>query len=332
MDKVKVGIYGVGYIGRLLAKELLRRGYEIVVAIDVDPNKVGKDLGELIGCDKIGVKISNKPKLELTKNKPDVVLHATGSYLNQVYEQIATIVKCKANVISTCETLAFPYYRYPSLARSLDELARRNSVRILGSGVNPGFIFDSLIILLTAVCSEVKYIHAVRSLDASKRRISFIKKIGVGLSPKEFHDKLKKGEITGHVGYAESMFLIANALNIMLDNIEERQEPIITEQEVSFKNFKIEKGKVIGLRGTSVGYKDNREIIKLEFIAYLGAKDYEKIVIDGTPSMEWVNNKGIHGDIATVSMLVNLIPTIFKLEPGLRTMNDVILVSYKQSL
>jgi len=325
----RVAVYGLGSIGKLIAKELLRRDYEIVAAIDIDPAKVGRDIGTLLGLEeKLGVKVTDDPEV-LKVVKPYVTLHATGSYLDKVFDQLLHVVNSGSHIISTCETLAYPYYRYPDLAKLIDEKSKRRGVVTLGSGVNPGFIFDTLIILLTAVCSEVSKITARRVIDVSKRREPFIKKVGIGLTERDFYEKLKRGVITGHVGYAESAMLVADSLGIKLSRVEERQEPIVSKEPVRAHGLFVDKDRVMGIRGIGIGYVGEREFIRLELLAYVGARDHEEIVIEGEPKMHWVNETGVHGDKATAAIIANLVNSVDKLQPGLRTMRDLVLVSYK---
>lgn len=133
---MKVGIYGLGSIGRLLALTALRRGHELVSAIDIDERIVGRDVGEVIGVERLGVVVSRDVG---SLAEADVVLHATGSYLDRVFDQLVSVVDLGIDVVSTCETLAYPFYRYPVLARRLDELARRRGVAVIGTGSTPGF-------------------------------------------------------------------------------------------------------------------------------------------------------------------------------------------------
>jgi len=325
MDNVRVAIYGVGAIGMGIARFILgKKGIEIVGAIDISPEKVGKDLGEILGLEeKLGVVVSSDAPSTLSQSKPDVTLHATGSFLDKVYPQIVEIVKAGSNVISTCETLAYPYYRYPELSEKLDKLAKERGVTVLGSGVNPGFVYDTLVATLTGVCETVEKIRAVRSLDAAKRRYPFQKKIGLGLTPEEFKRKLDAGEITAHVGYAESIMLVAKALGWKIDKIEEIQESVIAEKNLETQYFKIRPGEVAGVRGYGVGYINGREVIRVELVAAVGAEDYEEIIIEGNPKLHWKNSVGIPGDLATVAMIVNMIPRVLKARSGLLTMIDL---------
>lgn len=325
-------IYGVGPIGSLIAKVALRRGIEVAGAIDIDPQKVGKDLGEVIGLERtIGVRVSDNADKVLQEVEPDVVFHATVSWLDKAYPQIMKAVKVGADVISTCETLSYPWYRYPELAELLDNYARAHNSTVLGTGVNPGYIFDTLPALLTTPIAELKSIKAVRSLDAGKRRYSFQKKIGLGMTPEEFAEKLSGGEITAHVGYAESALLLADILGIKVDKVEERQEAIVADQYYETQYFKINPGHVRGVSGVGIGYKDGEEVIRLEFRAGAGLEDYEEITLEGEPTIRW-RSTGTPGDIATVAVVINLVPKVLNARPGLITMKDLLNVSYAAQL
>src|SRR5262249_40166722 len=148
-------------------------------AIDVDPAKVGRDLGVVVGLKKrLGVTILADPKRALKTAKPHVVIHCTSSSLDAVMPQLRAILAAKAAIVSTTEELAYPYYAAARHARQLDALAKRAKVAILGTGVNPGFAMDSLPIALTAVCERVDRIVVNRIQDARMRRLPFQQKIG----------------------------------------------------------------------------------------------------------------------------------------------------------
>jgi 4-hydroxy-tetrahydrodipicolinate reductase len=320
MTNINVALYGVGEIGILIAKVAHLRGLNIVGAVDIDPKKVGKDLGEIIGLkEKLGVIITDNPN---NLRNVDVILHATGTYLDKIYNQIETCIKLNCDVISTCETLSYPYYRYPDLAKKIDQLAKEHGVTVIGTGVNPGFVLDTLVSVFTSVSWNIESITAIRSLNAAYRRTNFQKKIGVGLTPEEAQKKLTAGEITGHVGYAESVFLISKFLNLEINKVEEKQIPVVAKKNVTINNVTVEKGRVLGLKGYGIGYYNDKELIRIELRAYIGARDYEEVMIKGTPEIRWKSN-GTQGDLATVGMIVNMIPRVIESKPGLITMADV---------
>ncbi|MEM0096039.1 MAG: dihydrodipicolinate reductase [Candidatus Bathyarchaeia archaeon] len=326
MEEVKVVSYGVGAVGSLIAKTLLEKsGVKVVGAIDVAKDKVGRDLGEFLGLKKLGITISNDTDTVLSKTKPDIVVHATSSYLKDTYSQIASIVKHGVDVISTCEELSYPYHSEPKLAKELDELAKKHGATVVGTGINPGFLMDTLVITLTAVCQKIEKIEAVRVMNAATRRLPFQRKIGAGLTVEEFRQKIEGGEITGHVGLEQSIAMIADALAWKLDGIRaEPVEPVIAKQPVKSDFITVETGKVAGLRQRAKGIVKGREVIVLDFQAYIGAEEeYDAITITGVPTVRQKIQPCIHGDTGTVAMVINAIPKVLNAPAGLLTMKDL---------
>ncbi len=320
---MKVGIYGFGSIGRLIARVAIDRGHKVVSAVDINEEIVGKDIGELLGRGTMGVKVSNDPNV---LSSADIVLHATGSYLDKVFDQIATVIDLGKSVVSTCETLSYPYYRYPALARRLDEKARSAGVYVIGTGVNPGFLLDALVASLSAPFNIIRGLRAIRSIDAAKRRKPFQIKIGVGMDPEEFKKELKEGKKTAHVGYAESVLLIADVGGLTLSRVEEGQEPVVAESDVESHGVKVSKGKVLGVRGYGSGYIGDREIIRVEFHAYVGGPEYEEIKVEGTEASITWKSTGTPGDLATASLIVSVAEKL-ETKPykfGLLTMADLV--------
>lgn len=333
--KLSVVIYGLGAIGILIAKYLTKRNWiSLIGAIDIDPSKVGRDVGEIIGVESLGIKVVHDSEAEdfLRDANIDVVVHTVTTYLDKAFPQLEKAIKAKANVISTSETLAYPWYRFPELANKLDNLAKKHNVTVLGTGVNPGFIFDTLPAFLSSVCVSVKKISITRSINAAKRRYPFQKKYGLSLAPSDFYEKMRRGEITAHVGYAESIMLIASMLGVKMSKIVEKQEPIIADKPMKTQYFNIPKGYVAGIRGLGIGYVDGDEFIRLELIAGVGRNDYDEIVIDGNPPLKWRNEYGTSGDIATAAMVINTIPKVVKARAGLLTMKDITIPSFKLML
>lgn len=327
MRKIRVILFGVGAVGTLIAKFLLEKhGVEIVGAVDVAKDKVGRDLGEVLGLQKnLGIKISNNVDDTLSKVKADLAIHATTSYLKDTYPQIAALIKNGVKVISTCEELVYPYYTEPKLAQELNALAQKYKTTVLGTGINPGFLMDTLVITLTAVCQKIEKIEAIRIMDATKRRLPFQKKIGAGLSTEEFKLKIESKQITGHVGLEQSIAMIADALAWKLDRIVTGQvEPVVAKKPVKSQFMEVKAGEVAGLKQKAIGIIKDEEVITLEFQAYLGAEDeYDAITIKGVPEIKQKIQPCVHGDMGTVAMVVNAIPKVIKARPGLLTMKDL---------
>jgi hypothetical protein len=324
---VRVILYGVGVIGSLVAKFLLeKKGVEIVGAVDVAKDKVGKDLGEVIGVNKrLGIKVSDKLDSVLSRKKPDIAVHTTASFMEKVYPQIEDIIKHGVNVVSTCEELSYPYLSSPKPADELDKLAKKHDVTVLGTGINPGFLMDALVITLTAPCQKIERIKVVRIMNAATRRIPFQKKIGAGLSVAEFKAKIHDKIISGHVGLEQSIAMIAGTLAWELDKIRINPvEPVIAKKPVRSEAIRVETGQVAGLRQSAYGIRDEREVISLEFQAYIGAEEeYDAITIEGVPPINQKISPCVHGDIGTIAMVCNSIPKVLNAESGLITMRDL---------
>ncbi|MDP2897065.1 MAG: dihydrodipicolinate reductase [bacterium] len=327
-EKIKVVHYGLGHIGLMAARIAVQsERLEVVGAVDVSAEKAGKDLGELLGAEKpLGITVSNKSQEVLTL-RPDVVVHSTGSRLGEVLPQLEEIVSRGANVVSSTEELLFPVGKNKQLVEKLDELAKENDVSVLGTGVNPGFVLDSLPAFLTAVCSNVKSIFARRIVDASTRREPLQKKVGAGLSLEEFRRRVKEGRL-GHVGLIESVALIADCLGWELDNLLERVDPVIADGNIKTKYVEVREGQAAGIRHTAKGIRKGERVISLELQMFVGAPEpHDYIRIDAEPPLEVTVENGTAGDPATAAILVNAIPRVLAARAGYVTMKDLGLIS-----
>ncbi len=325
--ELRVILYGVGSIGSQIARLLLKKkGLKIVGAVDASPEKIGKDLGEVIGAERsLGVSVSGDPERLLSTVDADIAVHATSSFLRDVYPQLVSLIKHEVNVISTCEELSYPYVANASLASNLDRLAREHGVTVLGTGINPGFLMDTLPIVLSGVCQEVRRIKIERVIDAAKRRLPFQKKIGAGLTPEEFEDMIEEKKITGHVGLEQSIAMIADALKLNLQKIEVKPvKPVLADKPVESREIKVERGKVAGLMQSAYGIIDGEAFVTLIFRAYIGAEEeYDAITIEGKPNINQRITPCVHGDLATAAIVVNSIPKVINSPPGLKTMKDL---------
>lgn len=334
MKTIKVVQYGLGPIGLSIVELLLKRPWvQLVGAIDIDKNKVGKDVGQLLDNPrKVGVIVSNKPDDVLKRTEPNVVTHATSSYMKNIEPQIMQIVDQGASVVSTAEELSYPFVKYPVMAKEIDERARDRKTVVLGTGVNPGFLLDTLAIALSGVCQNVSSIRAERVVDASRRRLPLQKKIGAGLTPVEFEKKVAEGTIK-HVGLPESVGLIALAMGWKVGEIQERISPVIAEREVKSDYITVPAGGVAGVRQVAKGILAGQELVVLDLRMYLAAQNpHDSVLIDGTPPVDMIIRGGVHGDRATPAIIVNSIPKIGGLEPGLRTMLDLPPIPPSQNL
>jgi 4-hydroxy-tetrahydrodipicolinate reductase len=306
-----------------------RPGLTSVGAIDIDRAKVGVDLGHVAGLPKrLGVKVSRDAALALKAAKPHVVLLSTSSSIKQVLPQIETILKLRIPIVSTTEELSYPGYTHVSLARQIDLWAKKAKVAVLATGVNPGFTMDALPIMLTAACERVDTVHVQRIQDARMRRLTFQQKIGAGLTTEQFQKQVDEGTVR-HVGFTESIAMIADALGWKLDRITDDVQSKIASVTISSEFLAVDPGYVCGIIQDGIGYRKGYPAIRLHMEAYLGAPDsYDAIQIEGTPSLSMRIPGGIHGDIATASLIVNSIPKVLAAPPGFHTMRDLPLPSF----
>jgi 2,4-diaminopentanoate dehydrogenase len=322
---VGLGPIGIGVVKQVAA----RNGFTIAGAVDIDPTKVGQDLGEVASIGrKLRVIVTEDVPSAIRKTKPDVVVLCTSSALARVTPQIETILKLKVPVVSTTEELSYPEYSNKRLATRIDHLAKKAGVAVLGTGVNPGFVMDALPIMLTGVCERVDAVHVDRIQDASIRRLPFQQKIGSGLTPDQFHAKVDAGTVR-HVGLTESIAMIAAALGWKLDRITDEIAPKIATKPVSSRFLTVKKGQVCGLVQDGTGYRNGRAVITLHMEAFLGAPEsYDAVRIEGSPTLDMKLAGGVHGDVATASITVNSIPKVVTAPGGLHTMRSLPIPSF----
>jgi 4-hydroxy-tetrahydrodipicolinate reductase len=232
-------------------------------------------------------------------------------------------VRRRIPIVSTTEELSYPVKANRRYAKQIDELARKGKVAVLSTGVNPGFVMDALPIMLTGVCESVQKVHVDRVQDARIRRLPFQQKIGAGLTLAAFEARVEAGTVR-HVGLAESITMIADALGWTLDRVTDEIAPKIAEKPVSSQFLNVKAGEVCGLIQDGVGYRDGEPVITLHMEAYLGAPEsFDAVRIEGTPPLRMKLAGGVHGDIATASIVVNSIPRVLAASPGLHTMRSL---------
>ncbi|MDO9509424.1 MAG: 2,4-diaminopentanoate dehydrogenase [Thermovirgaceae bacterium] len=326
---VRVIVVGLGAMGSGIAKLLLdKEAFEIVAAVASRKEKQGKDLGDLLGLGrKTGVITTSSD--EAFSVNADIVIQATTSFAKEACPEILEFIRSGKNVISIAEEMSYPHIVEPELASRMDQAARESGVTILGTGINPGFILDTLILTLTAPFQRVLSIKASRVNDLSPFGHGVMKTQGVGTSPEEFNKGLKEGKITGHIGFLQSVNMIADALGWELDEIVESREPIISSVRRETPHVKIEPGMVAGCNHTAKGMRDGEAVIWLEHPQQVhpqleGVETGDYIDIKGdSSSLNMVIKPEIPGGIGTISMAVNMIPHVLNARPGLLTMLDM---------
>jgi len=331
--KIRAILYGVGPLGTKIGRAIEAKGNGLQIVGAIDLTNAGKDVGEVLGIGrKLGIAITDDADSVIARAGADVVIHATSSRLPDVLPQLAQCLRAKLDIVSSCEELSYPHYKYPELAQKLDDMARSSGVTVMGTGINPGFLMDSLPIFLTGICQQVKSVSVTRMMYSGTRRPSYQKKIGTGMSPEIFSQMIREKKITGHVGLVESIAMIASALGWRLDTIVElpvegvlsdRQTQTWTDPSKNDKHLIVRPGQIAGLRSVAEGRLRDKPLITLEFVSHANVQNpYDSVQIDGTPSINQRIEGGVHGDSETVSIMINSIPRVIAARPGLRTMKD----------
>lgn len=325
----RVVIWGLGAMGSGIARDILnKKELQLVGAVETFREELdGKNLGEYLGAD-CGVTISSNAERTISETDPDVVLIATTSFVPKVFPMIKTAVEHSANVITLAEEMAYPWLDYPELSHRMDSLAKKHNVSVLGTGINPGFVLDVLILTLTGAALNVGKIKAQRINDLSPFGKEVMRTQGVGTSVEEFENGIKSGDIVGHIGFRQSIAMMADALGWKLDRIEEEREPIVSKTHRETPYVKVEPGQVAGCRHIGRGIVNGEVKIELTHPQQIhpeteNVKTGDFVQIEGDPNISMEIKPEIPGGKGTMAMAVNMIPKVVCARPGLLTMKDL---------
>jgi hypothetical protein len=322
---IRVIQYGLGPIGCAIASVAASRpGLRLVGGIDIDPDKADRSLAEIADLpEPLDARVWPSAVQAISKLAPKVALHSTASSLPAVLDQLIPLLEAGVSIISTCEELAYPFASYPTESARLNDTARSSGAALLGTGVNPGFVMDTLAFVLTAVAERVDRLEVSRVVDASERRLPLQQKIGAGLDLPEFERQAERGTLR-HVGLEESMRLVAAALGWQLDSVDFTLEPIVAERERRSPELVARVGQAAGVHQVAIGRVAGEDRLVYDLKMMLEADDPgDAVHLVGNPSLELRVPGGIHGDVATAAIVVNAIPRILSAPPGLHTMLDI---------
>ncbi len=329
-DLIRVLVLGTGHMGAGIARLLLnKQGLHLSGAFARRAVRGGLDLGRAIGLNRdLRIAVSNDLNAAIERTQPHVAIQATCSKLDDALPEITTLVEHRVNVISIAEEMAFPAARHPALAEQLKRLAVKQGVSVLGTGINPGFVLDLLVIMLTGVCADVQTITAKRVNDLAPYGPSVLNSQGVGLSPEEFEVGLKSGTVAGHFGFDQSLHMIASALGWQIDSITQSREPIISRVPRQTPFVTVAAGQVAGCMHTAIAFRHGKPVIRLihpqQIHPHLeNIATGDMIEIAGTPNIRLAGSPEIPGGQGTAALAVNMIPRLLNAAPGLYSMADL---------
>ena len=323
---------GLGPLGRLIAADAARRNIAAIVeAVDIDPALAGKSLKHIAPESGFDAPIRRSISEIKDPSRFDAALLTTSSDLAKCETSLRELIALGLPVVSTCEELLYPWLRHKALAESLHQACLKSGARIIGTGVNPGFLMDTLPVALTAVCKHVRSVKVSRIQDATTRRIPFQQKIGAGLDDAAFAAKVKEGTLR-HVGLGESLHFVAHYLGLNIDRWDETIEPVKAAKPLTCGLGPIPVGRVAGVRQVGRAWAKgagptDAPVVELEFQAAIGQDNpHDRVRLDSDPKIDMTIAGGVHGDVATSAITLNTVPAIIAAKPGLHTMATVPLV------
>lgn len=329
-DPIRVLILGTGQMGSGVARLVLeKQGIELVGAFARRAGRDGLDIGPAIGLDQeLGRKISTDLQSVIERTQPEIAIQTTCSTVEDAMDEIRTLACNRVNVISIAEEMAYPSYRSPRAAIELQRLAADNGVSIIGTGINPGFVLDTLIVTLTGVCTDIESISARRVNDLSGYGPSVLKSQGVGLSREAFIESVENGTVVGHIGFPESICLIAQALGWDIDAVEESRQPLVSRVRRQTPFVTVEPGQVAGCLHKAVAHRGGVAVITFEHPQQVlpeleDTETGDTIEIKGKPDIRFTGTPELPGDTGTIAIAVNVIPRVLSARPGLHTMLDL---------
>lgn len=333
MENVKVILWGLGAMGGGIGKMLAKKqGVDIVGAIDIGA-KLGKNVYDVVpGMKELQ---GDRPDVivataeEVIKPKAaDVVVVCTDSFTAKVFDKLVMVMENGMNVITSAEEMAYPQAQEPELAKKLDEIAKKNGVSVMGTGINPGLIMDLLVILWTAACEEVNHVTSRRVNSLSPFGPAVMEEQGIGITVEEFNKRKADGTMAGHVGFAESTMMICDALGWEWEEFGQDMEPIVTDVDRKSPYGFAKAGDVAGvamkgwvnINGERKIDMDHPQQIEPEQVG-IDTGDY--VILDSVPPVNMANKPEIEGGIGTMAMIMNCIPHLINADPGLKTMIDI---------
>lgn len=328
---IRIGLCGLGSIGRAAARLLLehRTGFEIVGAATKEPEALGRPLYEVVGSSVPGGPAVVADMEEVLAAAPHVMVYATGSFLKETEDDIVDCAWAGVNVVSPCEELAFPFNRCTEAAARIDAAARKGGASVLGTGVNPGFLFDSLVVAATGVSWDVRAIRGRRAVNVAGFGENIHRRLGIGYTPEEFDEGHRAGTIAGHVGFPESIELVCERLGLWLDGpVSETFEPFVAATPAPTRYGHVEAGRTEGFLQRATGHIGGDLFIEIELILHLrpeeaGFATVDTLTIDGLHTVNLTLSPGMDAIPATSAQLVNSIPGVLHAAPGLRTVKDL---------
>ena len=335
MNGLKIVQYGCGKMSVYTMRYVIDNGGEIVGAVDINPNVIGKDIGDIMGIDKKGVVVENVANAEqmLMTLKPDCVIVTTMSLLADVEDALMLCAKCGVNAITTCEEAFYPMNSNPTLTTKIDQLAKENNCTITGSGYQDAF-WGNLITTLVGASHNITKIKGSSSYNVEDYGIALAKAHGAGLTKEEFDAQVasadeisdeERQKVIESGAYAPSYMWNVNGWlcdKLGLTVISQRQKcvPQFNDYDIesSTLGMTVKAGMATGMSAVVTTETKDGITLETECIGKVYNKDEfdrNAWTVYGEPDTTLVIEKPDTVRL-TCATVVNRIPDVIKAEPG----------------
>jgi len=351
MSKIKVVQYGCGKMSVYTMRYVFEKGAKIVGAFDIDPNKIGKDIGEIIGDNKTyKVKVQDAKNFErfLNSNQVDVVLVTTMSLLSDVEETLLTCARCGVNAITTCEEAFFPQNSNPKLFQKIDQLASEMECTICGTGYQDVF-WGNLISVIAGATHKITKIKGKSSYNVEDYGIALARAHGAGLSVEDFEKDVasaddisdaERKKIIRAGKFAPSYMWnvngwLCNKLGLTVTKQTQRCIPQIAKKAIksSTLGMTIPKGACTGMSAVVTTETKEGIVIESECIGKVYDNtefDCNDWTVEGEPNTRVVIERPATVEL-TCATVVNRIPEVLMAPPGFFTTDYMPENYYKQA-
>ena len=257
----RVVLWTTGHVASFAGRAIVEHpNMELVGAYAWSPEKAGRDVGELIGTEPLGI-IATSDVDEILALRPDVVGYYPIMRTEAVPEHTDTIcrfLEAGINVVSTANVITG---RWWGAEARFAEAGRKGDASLFASGVNPGFV-NQLMLTATGVCSEVRRLSVWEEAECSGYDSPELwETVAFGHDPSE--PDLDKYFHQGTAVFEDEVAMMADALEVELDEIRYVPEVALATKDLDLGWMKIAEGHIAGLKNTWLGIVDGVEVIEL---------------------------------------------------------------------
>ena len=341
-QKIKAVQYGVGKMSVYTMRYMLEKGIEIVGAIDVNPAVIGKDIGEILGKDKLGVVVTDAKQARetLENTKPDVCIVTTRSLFSEVEEPFMLCAELGINAISTCEEAFYPQNSNPTLTKKIDELAKKNNCTITGTGYQDIY-WGQLISSIAGSTQTIKKIKGSSSYNVEDYGIALAEAHGAGLTLEEFDKQVassdrisaeERQKIIDSGEFAPSYMWNVNGwlcskLGLTIISQTQKCVPQTYKEDIysSTLDMTIKAGDATGMSAVVTTETKEGITIESECIGKVYApNEFDKNVwtVEGEPTTTITVERPATVEL-TCATVVNRIPDVIKAKPGYVTTEQI---------